>query len=132
MYTQEPSNRELFAVRSNDFLSAGFQREYQCEPFAVDPLMVYGLRYHRECEDHDARVCSRKNHRGFGVPEGREHSIVNLHATIVRRRLANELIEAGLASDDNAIERMRDAIAMAGEPFRKEWDRDRDRERSGR
>jgi len=100
-----------------------FNQEYQCEHFAVDPLMEYGLRYHRECEEYDAIVCVRKNHRGFGMPEGPERLLVNRNAMLVRRRLANELIEAGLATEEDAIGKMRDAIAMAGEPFRREWDR---------
>lgn len=122
---QQPIDSRL---KLTDVLSAGFQREYQCEPFAVDPLMEYGMRYHRECEEYDARVCVRKNHRGFGMPEGHERSLVNRNAMVVRRRLANELIEAELANEENAISKMRDAIAMAREPFRKEWDS----ERSGR
>ena len=103
-----------------------FRAEYQNQPpTGPDPLLEYGLRYHRECEAYDQQVCRRKNHRGFGVPEGNEHSLVNRNAKLVRRRLADDLIAADLATPENAIEKMREAIAMAGEPFRREWDRQR-------
>jgi len=105
--------------------SLTFFQEHQNLPFTPDPLMQFGLQYHRECEAYDQTVCSMKNSRGFGVPEGKEHSLVNRNAKLVRRRLADELIEAGLATPENAIARMQDAISMAGEPFRREWDRER-------
>lgn len=87
-------------------------------------LTEYGLRYHRECEAYDQQVCARKNRRGIAIPEGNEYSLVNRNAKLVRRRLANELIAANLASPDNAIDKMQKAISMANYAFDREWDRE--------
>lgn len=100
------------------------------EPPAVDPLMEYGLRYHRECEEYDQKVCSHINERGIAMPVGAEIAEVTRNATNVRNKLRYELVTAGLARPEDSYSKIQEAIKMASRPFEKEWERKRDR--SGR
>lgn len=100
------------------------------EPPAVDPLMEYGLRYHRECEEFDQQVCSGVNERGIAMPVGNEIAVITRNATLVRNRLRDELVAKGLARPEDSYSKMQEAIRMASRVFEKEWDRKRDR--SGR
>lgn len=91
-----------------------------------DPLMEYGLRYHRECEAYDQMVCHHRSQEGIAIPrDSRQLALVNVNASLVRARLANELIAAGLAKPENASSAMHDAIRMSSDVFQREWRRNR-------
>jgi len=99
-----------------------FQQELQNEIPAVNPLLDYGMRYHRECEDYDQTVCVNRNSRGIAIPQGEEVRLVNHNSIKVRKRLAGELVNAGLATPSNVAEKLKEAIDTAAYPFDLEWD----------
>lgn len=110
--------------RLTQLTPAEFKRLHLNEPPDADPLLEYGLRYHRECEAFDQTVCSRKGMHGIAMPAtNEERGLVNRNAKDTFFRISCELATAGLASADNKAFRMQDAIHMAHPAFAREWDR---------
>lgn len=105
----------------NLFKKPKFHNEIKNET-PVDPLLKYGLKYHWTCELHDQKKCLIRDSRGIAIPYGTEHGVVLRHCMAIRKQIALELIEDGLATPETAKDQMRKAIQIAHNQFHKEWD----------
>jgi hypothetical protein len=98
-----------------------FEAEWQCEPPAADPLLAYGLRYHRECESYDRTVCSGVDKTGAAMPANSEEEyLVCKNSRRIREQLRRELVLDGLSSAVDADIKLHTAIQAAAHLFENE------------
>ena len=84
------------------------------KPAEIDPLMEYGRKYHKECEEYDRSICSTINIHGIAIPQTiEEFKLSVLNSIEVKERLKSEMIAAGLASPEEASAKIQEAICKS-------------------
>lgn len=102
-------------------ITPGLEQELPVEPISLEAkLHVYGMAYHKQCEDYDRTVCTGKSRRGVAMPNNStELGLVNRHATTVLKTLASQLAVSGLVPRQDAERKLLEAIRSTPKTFEK-------------
>ncbi|MEM6691935.1 MAG: hypothetical protein AAF664_21075 [Planctomycetota bacterium] len=96
----------------------GTNSESRDQPASDDKLARYVSRFDLECRRYREKLRKRYEQRGVTFTE---RDLTSIAASRVCRRLADELIEAGLATKEEAMLVMEDTIDQSLPTFLREW-----------